>query len=178
MALFIGTHQNKLDSKGRVSIPAHFRSILKKMSHAGETAPIATIYLRPSHQHPCIEGWTEFGFEALSAPVEQAYDLFSPEHDDLVVALFADVCVTETDKEGRIMLPANLVAYAGLTENVTFMGTRNTFQIWEPAAAARRQAEAREKTKAAGFSVRGPATGPATGPAPPANGQTTSAASS
>ncbi|WP_428489323.1 division/cell wall cluster transcriptional repressor MraZ [Rhodopila sp.] len=174
MAFFIGTHQNKLDSKGRVSIPAHFRSILKKMSHAGETAPIATIYLRPSHQYPCIEGWTEFGFEALSAPVEQGYDLFSSEHDDLVVALFADACVTETDKEGRIMLPANLVAHAGLTENVTFMGTRNTFQIWEPAAAVLRQAEARENTKAAGFSVRAPATVPA----PPANGPTTSAASS
>src|SRR5215469_5490513 len=60
MALFIGTHQNKLDAKGRVSIPAQFRSALKKMSHAGEGAAVATVYLRPSHQNACIEGWTEF----------------------------------------------------------------------------------------------------------------------
>ena len=154
MALFIGTHQNKLDAKGRVSIPAQFRSVLKKMSHAGEGAPIATMYLRPSHQHACIEGWTELGFEALSAPVAEGYNLFSPEHEDFVLALFGDACAMETDKEGRIMLPASLVDHAGLTENVTFIGTRNTFQIWEPAAGARRLAEAREKAKASGFSVR------------------------
>ncbi len=154
MALFIGTHQNKLDAKGRVSIPAHFRTVLKKMSHAGESAAIATMFLRPSHQNPCIEGWTEFGFEALSAPVAEGYQLFSQEHEDLVLALFGDACAIETDKEGRIMLPANLVAHAGLTENVVFIGTRNTFQIWEPEAGARRLAEAREKVRAAGFTVR------------------------
>jgi MraZ protein len=154
MALFIGTHQNKLDAKGRVSVPAQFRSVLKKMSHAGEAAAIATMYLRPSHQNPCIEGWSELGFEALSAPVAEGYNLFSQEHEDFVLALFGDACAMETDKEGRIMLPANLVAHAGLTENVVFIGTRNTFQIWEPEAGSRRLAEAREKTRAAGFSLR------------------------
>jgi MraZ protein len=154
MALFIGTHQNKLDAKGRVSVPAQFRSVLKKMSHAGETAAIATMYLRPSHQNPCIEGWTEMGFEALSEPVAEGYSLFSPDHEDFVMALFGDACAIETDKEGRIMLPANLVAHAGLTENVMFIGARNTFQIWEPEAGARRLAAARENAKASGFSVR------------------------
>jgi MraZ protein len=161
MALFIGTHQNKLDAKGRVSVPAQFRSVLKKMSHAGEGAPTATMYLRPSHQNPCIEGWTEFGFEALSAPVAEGYSLFSPEHEDFVMALFGDACAMETDKEGRIMLPPNLVAHAGLGENVTFIGARNTFQIWEPEAGARRLAQARENARTSGFSVR--ATAPAAG---------------
>jgi len=154
MALFIGTHQNKLDAKGRVSIPAQFRSVLKKMSHAGEGAPVATMYLRPSHQNACIEGWTELGFEALSAPVAEGYNLFSPEHEDFVLALFGDACLMDTDKEGRIMLPDALLAHAGLTDGVVFIGTRNTFQIWEPAAGARRLVEAKENTKAAGFTVR------------------------
>jgi MraZ protein len=158
MALFIGTHQNKLDAKGRVSVPALFRSVLKKMSHAGEAAPVASMYLRPSHQNPCIEGWTEMGFEALSAPVEKDYNLFSPEHEDFVMALFSEACALETDREGRITLPAALIEHAGITDNVTFIGTRNTFQIWEPAAGMRRLAAAREKTKAAGFTLR---TGPA-----------------
>jgi MraZ protein len=156
MALFIGTHQNKLDAKGRVSIPAPFRSVLKKMSHAGEGAPVATLYLRPSHQNACIEAWTERGFEELSAPVAEGYNLFSQEHEDLVLALFGDACLMETDKEGRIMLPDALVAHAGLTDGVVFIGTRNTFQIWEPAAGARRLAEAKEKVKAAGLTVRTP----------------------
>jgi MraZ protein len=154
MALFIGTHQNKLDAKGRVSVPAQFRSVLKKMSHAGEVAPIATMYLRPSHQNPCIEGWTELGFEALSPPVAEGYSQFSEEHDNFVLALFGASCLMETDREGRIMLPPDLVAHAGLAENVMFIGTRNTFQIWEPAAGARRLAQALEKTRAAGYTVK------------------------
>jgi len=153
MAQFIGTHQNKLDAKGRVSIPAQFRSVLKQMSHAGEAATVAPLVLRPSHQFPCIEGWTQIGFEALSAPLE-GYNQFSPEHDDFVMALFGDACSIETDKEGRIVLPAELVAHAGLTENVVFIGTNKTFQIWEPAAGARRQADAREKVRAAQLSLR------------------------
>jgi MraZ protein len=154
MTLFIGTHQNKLDAKGRVSVPAQFRSVLKKMSRAGEGAAVATMYLRPSHQNPCIEGWTELGFEALSAPLAEGYSQLSKEHEDFVLALFGDACATETDKEGRIMLPPNLVAHADLTDNVMFIGSRNTFQIWEPEAGNRRLAEAREKTKAAGFTLK------------------------
>ena len=52
------------------------------------------------------------------------------------------------------MLPPNLVAHADLTENVMFIGSRNTFQIWEPEAGARRLAEAREKARAAGLTVK------------------------
>jgi MraZ protein len=114
------------------------------------------VYLRPSHQNPCIEGWTELGFEALSAPVAQDYNLFSQEHEDFVMALFGDACALETDKEGRIMLPDSMIAHAGVSDAVTFIGTRNNFQIWEPVAGAKRLAMARENAKAAGFSVKVP----------------------
>ena len=65
------------------------------------------------------------------------------------MALFGDACSLETDKEGRIVLPAPSSRTPGSTEHVMFIGTRNNFQIWEPAAGAKRLAEAREKTKAA-----------------------------
>ena len=72
------------------------------------------------------------------------------------MALFGNACSAETDKEGRIGLPASLLAHAGIIDNLVFIGTRNTFQIWEPAAGARRLAEANEKAKAAVFSLRTP----------------------
>jgi MraZ protein len=153
MAQFIGTHQNKLDAKGRVSIPAQFRSVLKQMSHAGETAPFAPLVLRPSHKYPCIEGWTQKGFEALGAPLEN-YDQFSPEHDDLAITLFGDACPMETDREGRIVLPAQLAEHAGLTDHVVFIGTNKIFQIWEPAAGASRLAEARQNVRAGQLTLR------------------------
>ncbi len=153
MALFLGTYQNKLDAKGRVSIPAPFRTVLKRMSHAGEGSPVAPLVLRPSHQYPCIEGWTEKGFEALSAPLEN-YNQFSQEHEDLAMALFGDAVSTETDREGRIVLPAEMAAYAALAEAVTFIGTNKTFQIWEPEAGARRLAEAKAAVRAAQLTLR------------------------
>jgi len=153
MALFLGTHQNRLDAKGRVSIPAPFRSVLRQNSHAGEGSPVAALVLRPSHQYPCIEGWTQKGFEALSAPLD-GFEQFSQAHDDFVMALFGDACPMETDREGRIILPAELAAHAGLTDHVAFIGTNKTFQIWEPAAGARRQAEARANVRAGQMTLR------------------------
>lgn len=147
MDQFIGSHHNKLDAKGRVSVPAPFRSILKKFSDRGEDSPVAPLVLRPSHQFNCIEGWTEHGFQTLSAPLE-AYDQYSPEHEDLSIGLFGDACAMETDKEGRIVLPADMVAYANLTDNVVFIGANRFFQIWEPAAGARRIQEARARIRA------------------------------
>jgi MraZ protein len=81
--------------------------------------------------------------------------VFSQEHDDLAATLYADAFPVEADKEGRIVLPGDLVAYAGLTDAVVFMGLGRIFQIWEPAAADRRRAEARERAKVKGFTLPG-----------------------
>ncbi|MBS0641598.1 MAG: division/cell wall cluster transcriptional repressor MraZ [Proteobacteria bacterium] len=159
MALFLGTYQNKLDAKGRVSVPAPFRTVLKRLSHAGEGSSIASLVLRPSHQYPCIEGWTEKGFEALSAPLEN-YDQFSQAHEDMAMALFGDAVAMETDKEGRIVLPADMVAFAGLGETVTFIGMSKTFQIWEPEAGARRLAEAKAAVRERQLTLRNPPAAP------------------
>jgi MraZ protein len=145
MTHFLGTHQNRLDAKGRVSVPAPFRSALRQ---AGETNGCgAQLVLRPSHKHPCVEAWPAAEFQALAAPLDRL-DLFSEEHDDLANTLYADAYPVETDKEGRIVLPDALIAHAGLTEAVVFMGLGRIFQVWEPQAAERRRAEARERARA------------------------------
>src|SRR6185312_15239365 len=100
--------------------------------------------LRPSHKHPCIEVWPAAIFQELATPLERL-DLFSEEHDDMAAALYADAFPVESDKEGRIILPESLAAHAGLTDAVVFMGLGRTFQIWEPQAAERRRAEARDR---------------------------------
>lgn len=150
MAQFMGTHQNKLDAKGRVSVPAPFRTALKGKDETNGTH----LVLRPSHQHACIEAWPTPDFAALAEPLNQL-DVFSPEQEDLAATLYAEAFPVEADKEGRIMLPDELVAYAGLTDAVVFMGMGRIFQIWEPAAAERRRAEARIRTRERGLTLRG-----------------------
>jgi MraZ protein len=172
MAQFLGTHQNRLDAKGRVSIPAPFRAVLKAQGtgsvgtagaasqsraqpgSAATAAPNVPLVLRPSHQHPCIEAWPEPAFQALAQPLDRLSQ-FSDEHEDLAATIYADAYPVETDKEGRIVLPDGLVAHAGLTDAVVFMGMGKTFQIWEPAAAERRRAAARERARERHFTVPG-----------------------
>ena len=148
MGQFLGTHLNRLDAKGRVSVPSAFRAALRaRADAAGESDGGASMILRSSHLHPCIEAWPPAAFEGLATPLERL-DMFSQAHDDLAQVLYADAFPVEADKEGRIVLPERLAAHAGLTGQIVFMGMGKTFQIWEPAAAERRQQEARERARA------------------------------
>ena len=146
MTQFLGTHQNRLDAKGRVSIPAPFRTVLR-----GEDG-IAALVLRPSHKRPCIEAWPAKAFHALATPMDRL-DTFSDEQDDLATSLYSDACPMEADKEGRIVLPESLKTHAGLRDAVVFMGMGSIFTIWEPAAAEQRRIEARERTRSRNYTL-------------------------
>ena len=150
MSHFLGTHENRRDVKGRVSVPAPFRAALRALAEDGQPA----LVLRRSHKLPCIEGWPGRIFGELASRLDRL-DLFGEDHDDLAQALYADAFPVESDKEGRIVLPDDLVQHAGLGDAVVFMGLGRTFQIWEPAAARRRQDEARERARTRALTLPG-----------------------
>ena len=137
---FLSTYQGRLDSKGRVSIPAPYRATLR-------AAEDPSVVLRMSHKYPCIEAWPARRFAELATPLE-SYDIYSDDHEDLSLSLWADATQVEPDKEGRIVMPEALKRHAALEDAVTFMGMGHRFDIWEPAAGARRSVEARERMEA------------------------------
>jgi MraZ protein len=142
MSHFLGTHTNRIDAKGRVSIPAPFRAALRALAVEGAPA----LVLRPSHKYACVEGWPARIFDELRVPLERL-DQFGEDHEDLVHFIYSDAYPVESDKEGRIVLPDGLAQHADLSDTVVFMGLGRTFQIWEPQAAERRRAEARERAR-------------------------------
>jgi MraZ protein len=148
MDQFMGTHQNRVDAKGRVSIPAAFRTVLRAGAPEG---PVSAV-LRPSHKFACIEVWPVAAFQQLGGSLERMA-LFSEDHEDLSAALYADAYPVESDREGRIFLGEKLVRHAGLAETVVFMGQGRSFTIWEPAAAEQRRAEARARALARGLTL-------------------------
>ncbi len=150
MSHFLGTHTNRIDAKGRVSIPAGFRAALRGLAPEG----VVPLVLRVSHSHPCIEGWPAAAFDELAAPLRQMH-VFGEDHDDLASVLYADAYPVETDKEGRIVLAEPLLQHAGITDAITFMGLGRTFQVWEPAAAERRRAEARTRARSQKLTLPG-----------------------
>ena len=137
MSVFFGTFENKVDRKGRVSVPAPFRQILATSAFQGI---IAFRYHAPRAMEACS---LEF-MERLDQGVSN-FDLFSEEHDDLAFNIFAESHQLPFDGEGRVILPAALLAITGIADRAAFVGKGPTFQIWEPAALEDRKAEARRR---------------------------------
>jgi MraZ protein len=140
---FMGTHENRVDAKGRVSIPATFRAVLR----GGAAEGPVTVVVRPSHKLPCLEGWPVDAFGKLLASLEQL-PLFSDDYEDLATTLYAEANTVESDREGRIILPERLARHAGITDTVAFMGLGPSFRIWEPQAAERRHKQAAQNADA------------------------------
>ncbi len=152
MSHFLNTQANRIDAKGRVSIPAPFRSALRTLCPEGE----APLVLRTSHTYACVEGWPTRYFQALGTPLQQM-DVFSADQEDMAVSIYADALYVESDKEGRIMLPSGLIQHAGLTDMVLFLGLGRIFQIWEPEAGQKHIAQARERARLRRLSLPGTA---------------------
>jgi transcriptional regulator MraZ len=139
VALFLSTFTNKVDRKGRVSVPASFRTNLSATGQNG------AFVLYPSPHYAALEGCTVEHMKELSARLA-TLEQFSPEHDELST-LFSDSHQLSLDSEGRVGLPEELLAYAEITENVAFVGAGGTFQLWEPEAYAAHKAAMRERMK-------------------------------
>ena len=149
MTPFMGSHVSRLDSKGRVSIPAPFRAVLKSAPD-GDT----TLILRQSHKQRCIEAWPAHAFHSLAASLQQL-DVFSDDQDDLAFTIYGGATEIAPDRDGRVVLPEELAQFAELGESVAFIGTGRMFQLWEPQAAERRRAEANERVVARNLTLPG-----------------------
>ena len=139
MALFLSTHLNKIDKKGRVSVPASFRTVLSAQSFQG-------VVVFRSFQLPAGEGFAMDRLERLSAQID-TLEPFSEGYDDLTASIFADAVSLAFDGEGRILLPETIMAHAQLTEQVAFVGRGATFQIWNPERFQAHQEAARERLR-------------------------------
>ena len=140
MALFLSTFTNKVDKKGRVSVPASFRASLSMETFQG-------VVLFKSHTHEALEG---FGMSYMSEISERLdnYDLFSAEQDDLATVIFSESMQLPFDGDGRIVLPGTLMEAINVKDQVSFVGLGHKFQIWTPETLAKRKGEARKNVTA------------------------------
>jgi MraZ protein len=155
MDRFVSTFTNKIDAKGRVSVPAPFRAVLERDSYAqgvvggagpGSGSGNAGIYCYPSLDAPAIDGGGERLAKKIDGLLSGLAD-YSDERDELSVALYGDVQILNLDGDGRIVLPEALRQHAGLAGLVTFVGLGEKFQMWEPGAFEQRRRLAREKVQ-------------------------------
>ena len=139
MDQFVSTFTNKIDTKGRVSIPASFRTVLAKDGLEG-------IYCYPSLDAPALDAGGQRLLNKINALVEDLAP-YSDERDQLATALFGTSEILTIDQDGRTILPERLREHAGITNQITFVGLGEKFQLWEPKRFEAYQAEARQKVR-------------------------------
>ncbi len=149
MAVFLSTYLNKIDRKGRVSVPASFRQVLAEQSPTGMAS---TLVVFRSTSLPALEACSQQHMEALAADLE-LMDLSDEEREAYELTIFGASQALPIDPEGRIVVPEQFVGFAGLGENAAFVGRRRTFQIWDPEAFAAHEAASREQTRANNISL-------------------------
>jgi MraZ protein len=140
MDRFVSNTTLRLDSKGRVSIPATFRSVLRRDGFDG-------LYCYPALDRSAIDA----GGNALMAEIETLigrYAPFSDEREQFALALYGTSETLKVDGEGRVQLSDSLKRHAGITDAVAFVGLGHKFQIWEPGRFQHELAEATQKVRA------------------------------
>ena len=124
MALFLSTYINRIDKKGRVSVPSSFRSVLEQNGLKG-------MICYPSPTLKSIEGCTANRMQKISDAIE-ASGPFSDERNTFSTSIFADSHQIHFDQEGRVIIPDGLISIAGIIDQVSFLGMGETFQMWNP----------------------------------------------
>ncbi len=119
MATFRGTFDYTLDAKNRLTVPAKWRSSLSD----------GVVLAQGTAQ--CVSVWTPERFDAYTELAVADLHEIDPERDKLERFFQANSHDVDLDSAGRIMIPAFLMKYAGLTKEVVVTGVRHRMEIWD-----------------------------------------------
>ena len=119
--MFLSTYENKLDKKGRVSVPSSFRSYLSNLGYNG-------IVCYPSFNNQCVEAWPQDRIEKISNSID-SLNPFEEKKDFFATSILAESINLQFDNEGRILLSSKLLKHAKIKTRMLFVGQGKTFQM-------------------------------------------------
>lgn len=149
MAVFLSSFVNRLDKKGRVSVPASFRAALNSTNSGADASGIVVFR---SLQHEALDGCSIGHLELLSQSLEKQ-DLAPDVYELIETTIFGGSVQLPFDSEGRITLPHSLAASVSISDEVAFVGRRKTFQLWDPKKLAAHDAASRSAARAKDISL-------------------------
>ena len=135
--MFLSSFENKLDKKGRVSVPASFRSYLSSLGYN-------SFISYPSFNHSALEGCSQDRIEKLSKTID-SLNPFEEKRDYFATSVLSESVNLQFDTEGRVLFTEKLLDHAKIKNNILFVGLGNTFQIWEPKIFEKFKIAARKK---------------------------------
>ena len=135
--MFLSTYENKLDKKGRVSVPASFRSHLSNLGYNG-------FICYPSFNNSSIEACSQDRIEKISSAID-SLNPFEEKRDYFATSVLSESVNLQFDTEGRVLFTEKLLDHAKIKNNILFVGLGKTFQIWEPKIFEKFKIAARKK---------------------------------
>ncbi len=135
--MFISTYENKLDKKGRVSVPASYRSHLSALGYSG-------VICYPSFTNSSIEFCPQDRLQKIIDTIE-TLNPFEENRDIFSTSILANSFHLNFDSEGRVTIPDKFLSHSGIKEKVLFVGQGKTFQMWEPSEFKNFSEDARKK---------------------------------
>ena len=151
--LFLSNFTNRLDAKGRVSIPAPFRSVLNRDGFEG-------LYVHPSLESEAADCGGHAllrDIETVLAPLStgsEAWEAFAS-------TLYGQSEILKLDGEGRIVLTEAIRTHTGIGAEVAFVGMGRKFRMWEPNRFRAYLAEAKDRVRSSRMQLGSPAAAPA-----------------
>lgn len=137
MDRFLSRATNGIDAKGRVSVPARFRTLLQKRGYS-------ELYAIRALDMPALNVGGQDLLDAYEARLDQE-DPFLQTASDMSFFCHGDGDFLKMDRDGRITVTDFIREHTGITDAVGFMGRGKYFQIWEPSQMDEYSAKARQR---------------------------------
>ncbi|ADR23259.1 division/cell wall cluster transcriptional repressor MraZ [Marivirga tractuosa] len=122
MAFFTGEYDCKLDAKGRMVLPAKIKNALPEGS--GDELVVRRGF------EPCLVLYPMLEYKKIFSKIAGLNE-FNAEYRNLQRNFFRGNAIVELDSAGRILIPKNMMAFAGLEKESIVVGMGNRVEIWD-----------------------------------------------
>jgi len=120
---FVGTYECKADAKGRIMLPVALKNQLSPVLQQG-------FVLKRSVFQPCLELYPMEEWNVLMQKINKL-NRFKKKNNDFIRRFTAGVKVVEVDANGRLLIPKDLVVFAGVTKEIVLSSVVNIIEIWD-----------------------------------------------
>ncbi len=123
MVNLIGTYECKVDAKGRLMVPAAIKKQLAPILQEG-------FVLKRSVFQPCLELYPMAEWNVVMAKMNKL-NRFKKKNNDFIRRFTAGVKTVEVDTNGRLLVPKDLVGFAGIEKEIVLASAVNIIEIWD-----------------------------------------------
>ncbi|MAW96493.1 MULTISPECIES: division/cell wall cluster transcriptional repressor MraZ [unclassified Leeuwenhoekiella] len=123
MLSLIGTYECKVDTKGRLMMPAALKKQLAKELQEG-------FVVKRSVFNSCLELWPMSEWEVMMQKLN-GLNRFVKKNVEFIRRFTAGVKMVEADASGRLLIPKDLITFAAISKDIVLTSGGNIIEIWD-----------------------------------------------